>query len=125
MRLQVISIFFHDCEVALTSHICYPIRLSVSSASEFTHSLSWHPTRTFKPHTRAISTLAIVVIVLSSHVHTRLLFATKKNSFLRFFSLKPVLIRNKRYQCKLVCTGPMNEWCKILTIKTLTELNRT
>ena len=26
------------------------------------------------------------------------------------------------YQCKLVCTGTMNEWCKILTIKTLTEV---
>ena len=25
------------------------------------HSLSWHPTRTFKPHTRAISALAIVL----------------------------------------------------------------
>ena len=39
-------------------------------------------------------------------------------------SVKLVLIRNKSYQCKLVCTGPMNEWCKILTIKTLTEVNR-
>ena len=36
--------FFHHCEVpvALTSHICFPIRLVFSSASEFTHSLSWH-----------------------------------------------------------------------------------
>ena len=33
--------------------------------------------------------------------------------------------RNKRYQCKLVCTGPMNKWCNILTIKTLTKVNRT
>ena len=33
---------------------------SASLASEFTHSLSWHPTRKFKPHTRAISALAIV-----------------------------------------------------------------
>ena len=40
-------------------------------------------------------------------------------------SIKLVLIRNKCYQCKLVCTGPMNEWCKILTTKTLTEVNRT
>ena len=34
---------------------------SVSSASEFTHSLSWQPTWTFKPHTRAVSALAIVL----------------------------------------------------------------
>ena len=33
----------------------------VSSTSEFTHSLSCQPTRTFKPHTRAISALAIKV----------------------------------------------------------------
>ena len=41
------------------------------------------------------------------------------------FSIKLGLARNKCYQCKLVCTGTMNEWCKILTIKTLTEVNRT
>ena len=29
-----------------------------------------------------------------------------------------MLIRNKCYQSKLVCTGMINEWCKILTIKT-------
>ena len=28
-------------------------------------------------------------------------------------SIKLVLIRNKCYQCKLVGTGTMNEWCKI------------
>ena len=28
------------------------------------------------------------------------------------------------YQCKLVCTGTMNNWWKILMIKTLTEVNR-
>ena len=27
------------------------------------------------------------------------------------------------YQSKLVCTDTMNEWCKLLTIKTLTEVN--
>ena len=37
----------------------------VSSASEFVHSLSWQPTRTFKPHTRAIHALEIVP---SSHI---------------------------------------------------------
>ena len=49
----------------------------------------------------------------------------KRTPFFAFSSIKLVLIRNKRYQCKLVCTGPMNECCKILTIKTLTEVNRT
>ena len=39
-----------------------------------------------------------------------------------FASIKLVQIRNKCYQCKLVCTGVMNEWCKILTIKTFTEV---
>ena len=42
-----------------------------------------------------------------------------------FFAFFCKTIRNKCYQCKLVCTGPMKEWCKILTIKTLTEVNRT
>ena len=40
-------------------------------------------------------------------------------------SIKLVLIHNKCYQCKLVCTGMMNEWYKILTMKTLREVNRT
>ena len=39
--------------------------------------------------------------------------------------VKLVLIRNKCYQCKLVGTDATNEWCTILTIKTLTEVNRT
>ena len=45
--------------------------------------------------------------------------------FIAFSTIKLVLIRSKCYQCKLVCTGTMNEWCKILTIKTLTEVNKT
>ena len=32
------------------------------------------------------------------------------------FSIKLVLICNKFYQCKLVCTGAMNECCKKLTM---------
>ena len=49
----------------------------------------------------------------------------KGTPFFAFSSIKIVLIGNKRYQCKLVFTGTMNEWSKILTIKTLTEVNRT
>ena len=45
----------------------------------------------------------------------------KKELFSSLSSVKLVLIRNKCYQCKLVCTGSMNEWCKILTIKTLAQ----
>ena len=44
---------------------------------------------------------------------------------LSLFSIQLVLMRNKCFQCKLVCTGTVNEWCKILTIKTLAEVNRT
>ena len=42
-----------------------------------------------------------------------------------YTNIKLILICNKCYQCKLVCTGPMTEWCKILMINTLTEVNRT
>ena len=30
-----------------------------------------------------------------------------------------------RHQCKLICTRRINEWCKIFTIKTLMEVNKT
>ena len=49
----------------------------------------------------------------------------KKELLSSVSSIKLVLMRNKCYQCKLVCTGTMNESCKILTIKALTEVNRT
>ena len=51
----------------------------------------------------------------------QLIFCHKKELFA---SIKLVLARNNCYRCKLVCTGTMNEWCKILTIKTLTQVNR-
>ena len=49
----------------------------------------------------------------------------KKELLSSLSSIKLVLAHNKCYQCKLVCTGTMNKWCKILTIKTLIEVNRT
>ena len=55
----------------------------------------------------------------------QLIICLKKELLSLLSSIKLVLIRNKFYQCKLVYTGTMNEWCKILTIKTLTEVNRT
>ena len=45
--------------------------------------------------------------------------------FALLFSIKLVLLRNKCYQYKLVCTRMMNEWGKILPLKTLTKVNRT
>ena len=43
------------------------------------------------------------------------------------FNFAPAISRSWRRpcQCKLVCTGTINEWCKILPIKTLTEVSRT
>ena len=52
----------------------------------------------------------------------QLIICHKKELLSSLSSIKLVLIRNKCYQCKLVCSGTMNEWCKILTIKTLTEV---
>ena len=49
----------------------------------------------------------------------------KKELLSSLSAIKLVQIRNKCYQGKLVCTATMNEWSKILTIKTLTEVNRT
>ena len=49
----------------------------------------------------------------------------KSATFFAFSSIKLVLVRNKCYQRKLICNGTMNEWCKLLTTKPLTEVNRT
>ena len=58
-------------------------------------------------------------------VRLQVIICLKKELLSLLSSKKLMLIRRKCYQCKLVCTGLMNEWCKILTIKTLTEVNRT
>ena len=43
-----------------------------------------------------------------------------------FYSLiKLIQICNKCYQCKLFFTSTMNEWCKILPMKTITEVDKT
>ena len=64
--------------------------------------------------------------IINRCMRLHLIICPKKIALLfAFSSIKLVLIRNKCYQCKLVCTGTVNEWCKILTIKTLMELNRT
>ena len=55
----------------------------------------------------------------------QLIICHKKELFSSLSSMKLVPTRNKCYQSKLVCTDSMNDWCKILTIKTLTEVNRT
>ena len=49
---------FHNCEVALISHICFPItQVFHQHLNSLQPILEAH--RTFKPHTRAISALAI------------------------------------------------------------------
>ena len=55
----------------------------------------------------------------------QLIICHKKELLSSLSSIKLVLIRTKCYQCKLVCTGTIIEWCKMLTIKTFTEGNRT
>ena len=55
----------------------------------------------------------------------QLIICHKKEFLASLSSIKLVQIRNKCFHCKLVCTGAMNEWCKIFTTKTLTEVNRT
>ena len=44
----------------LRKKLIFPLQASASSLSEFTYCLSWLLTQTFKPHTRAISALAVV-----------------------------------------------------------------
>ena len=39
-----------------------------------------------------------------------------------FYKTRAYAQRVLPVHCQLVCTGTMNEWCKILTIKTLTEV---
>ena len=58
-------------------------------------------------------------------IRLQLIICHKKELLSSHSSIKLVVIRNKCYQCKLVCISTMNNWCKILTIKTLTEVNRT
>ena len=55
----------------------------------------------------------------------QLIICHKKELLSSLSFIKLVLIRNKCYRCKLVCTRTMNKWSKILTIKTLTEVSRS
>ena len=48
----------------------------------------------------------------------QLIICHKKELLSSLSSIKLVLISSKCYQCKLVCTDTINEWCKILAIKT-------
>ena len=63
--------------------------------------------------------------IINRSMRLQLIIYRKKELLSSFSSIKLVLIRNKCYQCKLVYTIMMNEWCEILTIKTLTEVNIT
>ena len=63
--------------------------------------------------------------IINRLMRLQLIICRKKELLSSLSSIKLVLIRNKCYQCQLVCTIMMNEWCKILAIKTLTEVDRT
>ena len=53
-------------------------------------------------------------------MRTHVIICSKKELLFSLSSTKLVLMRNKCYQCKLVCTGTMNECSKKLTMKILT-----
>ena len=63
--------------------------------------------------------------MINRRLRLQLIICHKKVLRSSLSSVKLLLIGNKCYQSKLVCIGTMNEWCKILTIKTLTEVKRT
>ena len=63
--------------------------------------------------------------IINRPMRLQLIIYRKKELLSSLSSIKLVLIRYKCYQCKLVRTIMINEWCKILTIKTLTEVIRT
>ena len=56
--------------------------------------------------------------IINRPMRLQLIICHRKELLSSLSSVKLVLIGNKCYQCKQVCTGTMNEWCKILTIKT-------
>ena len=55
--------------------------------------------------------------IINGPLRLQLIICHKKELFSSLSSIKLMLIGNKCYQCKLVFTGTMNEWCEILTIK--------
>ena len=61
--------------------------------------------------------------IINRPMSLQLIICRKKELLSSLFSIKLELIRKKCFQCKLVGTGTINEWYKILTIKTLTEVN--
>ena len=63
--------------------------------------------------------------IINRLIRLQLIICHKKELLSSLSFIKLVVKCNKCYQCKLVCTGTMNNWCTILTIKTLTEVNRT
>ena len=51
--------------------------------------------------------------IIDRPMRLQLIVCLKKELLSSLSSVKLVLIRNKCYQCKLVCIGLMNEWYKI------------
>ena len=63
--------------------------------------------------------------IIDRPMRLQLIICHKKELLPSLSSIKLVLIRSKCYQCQLVCTIMINEWSKILAIKTLKKVNRT
>ena len=64
-------------------------------------------------------------VIINRPMRLQLIICHKKELLPSLSSTKLVQIRNKCYQCQLVCTIMINEWSKILVVKTLTEVDRT
>ena len=104
-------------------------RLSLALASNFFVSLALasslvSSTPPLLTKLRSENVWKLRTAIINRPLRLQLIISHKKRAPF-FTSIKPVLMCNKCYPCKLVCAGTMNEWCKILTIKTLTEVNRT
>ena len=57
--------------------------------------------------------------IINRPMRLQLIICQKKELLSSIFSsIKLVIIRNKCYQSKLVCTGTMSKWCKKLAMKT-------
>ena len=60
---------------------------------------------------RSENLLKLQTAIIDTPMRLQLIICHKKELFFSLSSIKLVLIRTKCYQCKLVCTGSINEWC--------------
>ena len=69
-------------------------------------------------YTCMIKIILAAFLIAPAHLIQRLPFLSC-GSFFRFFFFETRANMQQVLQCKLVCTGTMNEWSKQLTMKTL------